>query len=119
MNIPQDPPKERLLRLRTQLLQRICEQRGGQTSRVEMAARHDLRASDNRAQAITEINEEFAMNEHETAELSAIDQALDRLAQGRYGQCVDCGAAIDQARLKVWPQALRCVQCQARTEAPR
>lgn len=119
MNTSQDPAKDRLLLLRRQLLQRISEQRGGQISRVEMAARHDLRAMDDRAQAITQINEEFAMNEHETAELLAIDQALERVALGRYGQCLDCGAPMGQARLHAWPLALRCVECQTRVEAHR
>lgn len=82
-----------------------------------MAAEHDVRASDARAQATTEINEEFAMNEHETAELVAIEAALQRLAQGGYGQCLDCGVALSEARLQACPTALRCMPCQARLEA--
>ena len=66
----------RLLQARTQLLERIAAQRGGARSRVDMAAEHDLRAWDAHAQASTELNEEFALNEHETAELVAIDAAL-------------------------------------------
>lgn len=119
MNTPQSPYEERLLRERQQLLQRMAAQRGGQISRVEMAAEHDVRASDARAQATTEINEEFAMNEHETAELAAIDAALERVGQGLYGQCLDCGAAIPEARLQAYPVALRCVGCQAAVEARR
>ena len=116
MNTPQAPFKDRLLGERQQLLARIAQQRGGQVSRVDMAAAHDVRASDARAQATTEINEEFAMNEHETAELAAIDAALDRIAQGLYGQCQDCGATIPEARLAAYPMALRCVGCQTVAE---
>ena len=116
MNTPQAPFKDRLLGERQQLLARIAQQRGGQVSRVDMAAAHDVRASDARAQATTEINEEFAMNEHETAELAAIDAALDRIAQGLYGQCQDCGATIPEARLAAYPMALRCVGCQTAAE---
>ena len=105
--------KHRLLQEREALLARIAQQRGGQVSRVEMAAQHDVRASDARAQATTEMNEEFAMNEHETAELGAIDAALERLAQGLYGQCSDCGSEIPAARLEAWPMALRCIACQS------
>lgn len=101
---------------RQALLERIAQQRGGRVSRVEMAAEHDVRASDARAQATTEIGEEFAMNEHETAELAAIDAALERLAQGLYGQCSDCGVAIAPARLSAYPRALRCVDCQSAAE---
>ena len=119
MNTPQAPFKDRLLAERQQLLQRIADQRGGQVSRVDMAAEHDVRASDARAQATTEINEEFAMNEHETAELAAIDAALERIAQGQYGQCTDCGVAIPKARLDAYPMALRCVSCQTTAEKTR
>lgn len=118
MNTPQTPFKDRLLQERQQLLQRIASQRGGQVSRADMAAEHDVRASDDRAQATTEINEEFALNEHETAELAAIDAALERIALGQYGQCQDCGVTIPEARLKAYPMALRCVSCQTAAEKP-
>ena len=109
--------RQTLLRLRQSLLDRIAHERGGVVSRADMAAEHDVRASDARAQATTEINEEFAMNEHETAELLAIDAALQRLAQGGYGQCLDCGVALPEARLQACPTALRCTVCQTRFEA--
>ena len=116
MNTLQAQFKERLLGERQQLLQRIAAQRGGLVSRADMAAEHDVRASDARAQATTEINEEFAMNEHETAELAAIDTALERIAQGQYGECLDCGVTIPQARLDAYPMAWRCVSCQTAAE---
>jgi DnaK suppressor protein len=116
MNTHPAPFKDRLLQERQQLLQRIARERGGQVSRVDMAAEHDVRASDARAQATTEINEEFAMNEHETAELAAIDAALERIALGKYGQCQDCGITIPEARLNAYPTALRCISCQAIAE---
>jgi len=86
MNTAHTPHRRQtLLQMRQDLLERIAHERGGQVSRADMAAEHDVRASDARAQATTEINEEFAMNEHETAELVAIEAALQRLAQGGYG----------------------------------
>lgn len=111
--------RDSLQSARQALLTRIAQQRGGAVSRVDMAAEHDVRASDARAQATTEISEEFAMNEHETAELAAIDAALERLAQGLYGQCTDCGVDIPQARLQAYPMALRCIACQTQAEKAR
>lgn len=108
--------KDRLLSEREQLLGRIAAQRGGAVSRVEMAAEHDMRAMESHARAMTEMGEEFAMNEHETAELGAIDAALERLAQGLYGQCLDCGEVIPEARLNAYPTALRCISCQGSAE---
>ena len=109
--------RQTLLRLRQSLLDRIAHERGGVVSRADMAAEHDVRASDARAQATTEINEEFAMNEHETAELLAIEAALERMAQGAHGQCLDCGVTIAEARLQACPTALRCTACQNLFEA--
>ena len=49
-------------------------------------------------------------------ELMAIDAARGRMAEGSYGECVDCGCEIPFDRLRAQPTALRCVPCQARFE---
>lgn len=108
--------RERLLQERAKLLLRMSEERGGLVSRADMAAKHDVRDFENRAQAISERNDEFAMNEHETAELGAFDAALDRLDAGQYGECKDCGTTIPEARLAAYPTALRCIGCQTAFE---
>lgn len=119
MNTTRSPHRERLLHERTQLLARIAQERGGLVSRADMAAEHDVRDFENRAQAISERDDEFAMNEHETAELGAIDAALEALDAGHYGQCKDCGVMISEARLSAYPTALRCVACQTQAEKHR
>ncbi len=108
--------RERLLQARAQLLSRIAQQRGGLVSRVDMAAQHDVRDFDDRAQAISERDDEFAMNEHETAELVDIQKALDRVQSGQYGTCSDCGQGIPAARLEAYVTAKRCIVCQTRKE---
>jgi DnaK suppressor protein len=50
-------------------------------------------------------------------ELRELDAARRRLAEGSYGLCVDCGADIDLERLRAWPGAARCIDCQRRHEA--
>lgn len=50
------------------------------------------------------------------AELVELDRALDRLARGTYGLCVECGGAIDPERLAVLPEAARCITCQRHEE---
>ena len=101
---------------RASLLAQIAAQRGGQTSRAEVAAEHFARHEDSDAQVNTARDLEFAINEHETAELAAIDAALARLQAGTYGQCTDCDARIPDARLNAAPEAARCVGCQTSTE---
>jgi DnaK suppressor protein len=119
MNSSSPSPQERLLQERTQLLARIAQERGGLVSRVDMAAEHDVRDFDNRAQAISERNDEFAMNEHETAALGDIEAALERIQAGTYGQCTDCGVTIPAARLHAYPTAKRCIDCQSLKEQRR
>lgn len=108
--------KAQLLAMRTRLLAQIAAQRGGAKSRAEVAAEHFARSEDATAQVNSARDLEFALNEHETAELAAIDAALERLSAGRYGQCTDCGVTIAPARLSVAPEAARCVACQEKFE---
>jgi RNA polymerase-binding transcription factor DksA len=42
--------------------------------------------------------------------------ALDRLNEGEYGVCVECGEDIAPARLRVMPEVATCVRCQDRLE---
>ena len=51
-------------------------------------------------------------------ELTRMDEALGRLKEGRYGLCAECGAEIDEERLRVAPYAPCCVECQTRREGP-
>jgi DnaK suppressor protein len=52
-------------------------------------------------------------------ELRDIAAAEARLAAGRYGICVDCGAPIAFKRLDAYPTAKRCIACQELREKTR
>ena len=108
--------QQKLETQRTSLLAQIAEQRGGKTSRAEVAAEHFARHEDSDAQVNTARDLEFAINEHETAELAAIDAALARLQAGTSGQCTACDTRIPDARLSATPEAARCVSCQHKAE---
>ncbi len=49
-------------------------------------------------------------------ELRDIEAALQRIADGSYGDCEQCGTEIGYPRLEVQPTATRCIQCQAQFE---
>jgi RNA polymerase-binding transcription factor DksA len=51
------------------------------------------------------------------AEAENVELALKRLAQGEYGRCIDCGKEIPRERLEAIPEAVRCIEDQARYEA--
>lgn len=42
-----------------------------------------------------------------------LKQAIHRSERGLYGVCIDCEKAIPLARLKVKPEAIRCIHCQS------
>jgi RNA polymerase-binding transcription factor DksA len=46
-----------------------------------------------------------------------VEIALERLAEGTYGTCVDCGREIPAERLEAIPEAIRCIDDQNRYEA--
>ncbi len=48
--------------------------------------------------------------------LKMIDNALDRIKQGKYGYCLVCKKEIPQARLEAIPYAFMCVNCKAQDE---
>ncbi|OYU74735.1 MAG: transcriptional regulator, TraR/DksA family protein [Burkholderiales bacterium PBB5] len=85
-------------------------------SRPEHARELLLQDGDDATQRDAEREVDFARTDRDAVALAEIDQALHRLAAGRYGDCHDCGEAIPLARLKLAPQAIRCVACEALLE---
>lgn len=49
--------------------------------------------------------------------LHLIDDALERIEAGTFGQCEECGAPIGERRLKVKPYASLCVACRQKEES--
>jgi len=45
-----------------------------------------------------------------------IEAALQRIKNGEYGVCTDCGVDVAFARLQAYPTAKRCIVCQEKRE---
>jgi RNA polymerase-binding transcription factor DksA len=69
-------------------------------------------------EASEEADREVTWRRRETLEdrLRAINDAQDRLIDGGYGTCVECGDQITVKRLCADPAASLCIYCQSRTE---
>jgi len=52
-----------------------------------------------------------ALGAQNARNLQAIDNALDRIHQGKYGLCMKCGKEIPPERLRVIPFAAMCINC--------
>ncbi len=89
-------------------------------SRVE----HDGRATDEEAtqdlvdKAASSYTKEFLFSQsnNDRNMLQLVEEALKRLDQGRFGECVHCGGEMQQKRLEAVPWARHCVPCQEKQE---
>jgi DnaK suppressor protein len=64
------------------------------------------------------FEQEFTLSlmENEEGTLDAIEVALERIGQGTFGCCEECGVKIPKARLNAIPYAVLCVKCAAHQE---
>ncbi|NIS59755.1 MAG: transcriptional regulator, TraR/DksA family protein, partial [Proteobacteria bacterium] len=51
-----------------------------------------------------------------TENMKDIDEALDRVDEGTYGICTECGERIGEKRLQAMPFAICCLECQREKE---
>ena len=59
---------------------------------------------------------EFALLQMKAETLSKINEALDRLEVGTYGDCYECGNEVTESRLRALPFAVRCKDCEEARE---
>ena len=58
----------------------------------------------------------FNLQEGDLARLRSIEEAMEALDRGQYGECIRCDDDIDEKRLEVVPWATMCVRCQEEAE---
>ncbi len=64
----------------------------------------------------TESGLDLAEAQRDIEEWRGLRAALQRIDEGHYGVCIDCGLDVPVERLQSQPLALRCVICQSRRE---
>lgn len=86
--------------------------------RLKVTAKKRLSA-DSKEQAIQLEDQEVrnGLMQEAVVELSKVNSALNRLEQGGFGRCHDCDENIPVARLKVYPYADYCIECETVREA--
>jgi DnaK suppressor protein len=55
---------------------------------------------------------DYTLEENSEHVLAEIDAALERIENGTYGTCTNCGEQIPQERLEALPWATLCIECQ-------
>ena len=100
--------KKELLEQRKQILQSLA----GQTDDMRNLAK-TVDSGDEADVASDAIDRTLltALGTQDARNLLAIDNALDRIHQGKYGRCLKCGKEIPEERLEAVPWAAMCVPC--------
>jgi DnaK suppressor protein len=63
------------------------------------------------------LQQEIALEKTEGQLLDQVRMALQRIDEGTFGQCVDCGEPIAAERLDALPQTPRCIDCERSFES--
>jgi DnaK suppressor protein len=58
----------------------------------------------------------FSQSTTERNTLRLIEEALDRITEGVFGECVNCGQDIQAKRLDAIPWTPHCIKCQEQME---
>ena len=108
---------ENALRMRLAELERqiAARQEGG--SRPEHASSFLEQDADDAPQRSADREVDLALSDAEMQELGRVSSALGRLDDADFGFCRQCGVQIPFDRLKIEPQAVRCVACESAAEA--
>ena len=103
--------KKNLLAMREELLKGIDQN-------IKKGSADDWDVGDFYDAADIEKNSQMRhmLGEREQLKLKAIDDALRKIEEGTYGECEECGEAINKKRLKILPFARYCVRCQSDIE---
>ncbi len=58
----------------------------------------------------------FSQSNSDRFLLQLVEEALHRIEEGTYGECIHCGAEVQQKRLEAVPWARHCIPCQEKQE---
>jgi RNA polymerase-binding protein DksA len=105
-----------LLERRGRMLDEIREQLTRSGDHDTLGLVNHLEETDDWAVADQLAETDIGMLRRDVDELRELEAALERVRDGTYGTCVDCGEAIAAARLAAAPEARRCIDCQAAHE---
>jgi len=58
----------------------------------------------------------FHQSDENRRVLQLVNEALERMQEGTYGQCVACEEEVQQKRLEAVPWARHCIECQEKQD---
>lgn len=104
---------------KTEQFKRLLEARIAETERTIANSEQEIHAmsarqADTADQAAAEYERQALAHKAAVARqtLQNLRQALQRIVQGRFGECAECGNDIESKRLEAIPWARYCRKCQ-------
>lgn len=97
--------RERLIDERRTLVHQLDQALEAIVEDVHPAGEHEIAPSEG-------LDIEMSLDQADEIKVREIDAALERLKNGTYGNCCQCGCEIPKARLEALPRALYCVRCE-------
>jgi DnaK suppressor protein len=112
--------KNRLLQLRARLRGDVSAMADAALNKTRSEASGDLSSmpihmadlgSDNFEQEFT-----LSLMENDEGTLEMIEAALERIEEGNYGSCIECGGTVPKTRLNAIPYTPFCVKCASKAQ---
>ena len=111
--------KERLEHFRKLLLEQRQQAMRDMEGDRAVSLNHDdgVKDSGDMSELDLEQSTALTLGERQWQLVEDIDEALARIDEGTYGQCLRCGKSIDEERLEALPTAKYDAACKAKLEA--
>ena len=112
-------PEEKIKAARKMLLdmkERLLAEGFGKSLSEDLARPFDIWDEGDRADTERTDEVSILISARDKEKLEATEEALEKIREGTYGVCEDCGDEIGWGRLKAMPLAKFCVTCQSRLE---
>jgi len=112
-------PAEKIMAARKSLLdmkEKLLAEGLGKSLAEDLARPFDIGDEGDRADTERTHEVSILLSARDKEKLLAIEEALEKLREGTYGMCEECGDEIGPERLKAMVMAKLCVPCQSRLE---
>jgi len=117
MAINLEEMKSRLEAKRRELRESLGELTEAQPQPIDaIQASEGTEDAEEAAVDINEMEDERAIRANERELLQEVEAALERIRQGTYGICTNCGRPISEKRLEAIPWASLCIDCEEQLE---
>lgn len=103
---------KKLLDAKSKILQEVTQKVRSEsnTLKFEIGDIYDV-ASNERERELS-----LTLGDRDREKLAEIEDALERIRLGTYGECEECGEPVAEDRLRALPFTRVCVECQSRNE---